>query len=87
MIGNLPETKWRGFCLRNPQGNPQKSAGKHPINTQKHPIKNPYQKSLSKIQAIRRNPQKRPGKNPYQYAEIPKQKHPKQKRCFFVQEE
>ncbi len=73
MIGNLPETKWRGFCLRNPQGNPQKSAGKSAEirrNTlSKTPIKNPYQKS----QAIRRNTQK--------YAETPYQK-PQAKTVF-----
>ena len=46
MIGNLPETKWRGFCLRNPQGNPQKSA-----EIRRNPQKSaetPYQKPLSK---------------------------------------
>ena len=34
--------------------------------------------AVANREEIRRNPQKHPSKYPYQYAEIPKQKHPKQ---------
>ena len=44
-------------------------------NTQKYPIKDPYQRPQAKTPI---NTQKY-AETPYQYTEIPKQKHPKQK--------